>query len=296
MEDPYCAVSMAMAPVTSSTERSGSPGRTVQSGCGYRVRSKPTALRLPEPGRILGVGRRLGVSGLAVRDTGLIGRDSEVSLLRGFVDPPSGEGRVLVLLGDAGMGKTALLADAARQARSTGMWVLSVTGREPEQYLAFAGLRQLLLPVLDRAADLPDRQTLLEALALSTATVQPDALLTGIAVLTVLSELAEDHPLLVIADNAQWLDRGSLDTLAFAARRLESEQLVLMLGMRGNMPPACFERGFPELLLPPLSAPDASRLLDEQPRPPRGQGREQVLAQAAGNPMALIELSRGHRG
>ena len=217
MEDPYCAVSMAMAPVTSSTERSGSPGRTVQSGCGYRVRSKPTALRLPEPGRILGVGRRLGVSGLAVRDAGLIGRDSEVSLLRGLVDPPSGESRVLVLLGDAGMGKTALLADAARQARSTGMWVLSVTGRKPEQYLAFAGLRQLLLPVLDRVADLPDRQTLLEALALSTATVQPDALLTGIAVLTVLSELAEDHPLLVIADNAQWLDRGSLDTLAFAA-------------------------------------------------------------------------------
>jgi hypothetical protein len=62
------------------------------------------------------------------------------------------------------------------------------------------------------------------------------------------------------------------------------------------MPPACFERGFPELLLPPLSAPDASRLLDEQPRPPRGLGREQVLAQAAGNPMALIELSRGQRG
>jgi hypothetical protein len=108
-----------------------------------------------------------------------------------------------------------------------------------------------------RVADLPDRQTLLEALALSTATVQPDALLTGIAVLTVLSELAEDHPLLVVADNAQWLDRGSLDTLAFAARRLESEQVVLMLGMRGNMPPPCFERGFPELLLPPLSAPDA---------------------------------------
>ena len=100
----------------------------------------------------------MGVSGLAVRDTGLIGRDSEVSLLRGLVDPPSGESRVLVLLGDAGMGKTALLADAARQARSTGMWVLSVTGREPEQYLAFAGLRQLLLPVLDRMADLPDRQ------------------------------------------------------------------------------------------------------------------------------------------
>src|ERR1700690_893825 len=109
MEDPCCAVCMAMGPVTALTERSGSPGMTGQSGCGCRGRSKPTALRLPETGPYSGVGRRLGVSGLAVRDTGLIGRDSEVSLLRGLVDPPSGESRVLVLLGDAGMGKTALL-------------------------------------------------------------------------------------------------------------------------------------------------------------------------------------------
>jgi len=123
------------------------------------------------------------------------------------------------------------------------MWVLSVTGRKPEQYLAFAGSASCCCRCLTawqtcRPSDAAG------SVALSTATVQPDALLTGIAVLTVLSELAEDHPLLVIADNAQWLDRGSLDTLAFAARRLESEQLVLMLGMRGNMPPACFERGF----------------------------------------------------
>jgi DNA-binding CsgD family transcriptional regulator len=227
-------------------------------------------------------------------DTGLIGRDSELSLLRGLVDPAPAESRILVLLGDPGMGKTVLLDGVARQARSAGLRVLSVTGRESEQNLAFAGLHQLLLPVLDRVADLPDRQAkaLLGAFALSADPVPPDALLTGIALLTLLSELAEDRPLLVVADDAQWLDRGSLDTLAFAARRLESERLVLMLGARGNVPPVGFERDFPELLLPPLSTADASRLLSEQPRAPHGRGREQVLAQAAGNPMALIELSR----
>jgi tetratricopeptide (TPR) repeat protein len=101
-----------------------------------------------------------------------------------------------------------------------------------------------------------------------------------------------DGPLLVAVDDGQWLDRGSLDALAFAVRRLESERLVLLLGARGNVPPAGFGRDFPELLLQPLSRPDASRLLDAQPHPPHGQAREQVLAQAAGNPMALIELSK----
>jgi hypothetical protein len=122
--------------------------------------------------------------------------------------------------------------------------------------------------------------------------VPPDALLTGIAVLTLLSHLSEDRALLLVADDAQWLNRGSLDALAFAARRLDAEPLVLLLSARGNLPPPGFERDFPELLLEPLSTQDAARLLDAQPHPPHGRAREQVLAQAAGNPMALIELSR----
>jgi DNA-binding CsgD family transcriptional regulator/tetratricopeptide (TPR) repeat protein len=224
----------------------------------------------------------------------LIGRDSELSRLLGLVDPPPAESGVLVLLGDAGMGKTVLLAEAARQARPAGLRVLSVAGRESERDLAFAGLHQLLRPVLDHVATLPDRQAkaLLGAFALSPDPVPPDALLTGIAVLTLLSHLSEDRPLLLVADDAQWLDRGSLDALAFAARRLDEEPLVLLLSARGNLPPPGFERDFPELLLEPLSTQDAARLLDAQPRPPHGRAREQVLAQAAGNPMALIELSR----
>ena len=169
-----------------------------------------------------------------------------------------------------------------------------MTGRESEQDLAFAGLHQLLRPVLDRVAGLPPRQAeaLRGAFGLSEDPAPPDALLTGIAVLTLLSGLSDDEPLLVAADDAQWLDRASLDALAFAARRLESERLVLLAGARGNVPPRGFERDFPLLLLPPLTLPDAGRLLDAQPHPPRGRPREQVLAQAAGNPLALIELAR----
>jgi|GEM_PF-1435847 len=227
-------------------------------------------------------------------DTALIGRDDELARLRGLVDPPPAEGRVLILLGDVGMGKTALLADAAGQARRAGLRVLSVTGVESEQDLAFAGLHQLLRPVLGRVEDLPDRQAkaLLGALALSADPVPPDALLTGIAVLTLFSDLSEEGPLLVMADDIQWLDRGSLGTLAFVARRLEAEPVVLLLAARGTVPPAGFERDLPELTLEPLSTKDAARLLDAQPQPPRGRAREQVLTQAAGNPMALIELSR----
>jgi DNA-binding CsgD family transcriptional regulator len=227
-------------------------------------------------------------------DASLVGREEDLSRLRELVAPPYAESRVLLLLGDPGVGKTVLLAEAVREARLAGMRVLAAAGRESEQDLAFAGLHQLLRPVLDRVAGLPARQAeaLRGAFALSEDPVPPDALLTGIAVLTLLSGLSDDGPLLVAADDAQWLDRASLDALAFAARRLESEQLVLLVGARGSVPPPGFERDFPQLLLPPLSLPDAGRLLDRQPHPPRGRPREQVLAQAAGNPLALIELSK----
>jgi DNA-binding CsgD family transcriptional regulator len=110
--------------------------------------------------------------------------------------------------------------------------------------------------------------------------------------LTLLSDLSEQSAVLVVADDAHWLDRSSLDALAFAGSRLDAERVVLLVGARGQAPPSGFDRGFPELHLEPLSAADAGRLLDAQPRPPRGRARAQVLAQAAGNPMALIELAK----
>ena len=140
----------------------------------------------------------------------------------------------------------------------------------------------------------PGRQAraLLSALGLAADPVAPDPLLTSVAVLTLLSDLSERSPVLVVADDAQWLDRSSLDALAFAGSRLDAERVVLLVGARGQAPPAGFDRGFPELHLEPLSAADAGRLLDGQPRPPRGRARAQVLAQAGGNPMALIELAK----
>lgn len=224
----------------------------------------------------------------------IIGRDAALARLRGLVDPVLRASQVLVVTGEAGMGKTALLADAAEQGRSAGMQVLPVTGRESESKLAFAGLHQLLRPVLPAAAGLPGRQAqaLLGALGLAADPVAADPLLTGMAVLTLLSDLSEHSPVLVVADDAHWLDRSSLDALAFAGSRLDAEPIVLLVGARGQAPPSGFDRGFPELHLEPLSAADAGRLLDWQPRPPRGRARAQVLAQAAGNPMALIELAK----
>ncbi|HXF19232.1 MAG TPA: AAA family ATPase, partial [Streptosporangiaceae bacterium] len=230
----------------------------------------------------------------APQPAGIIGRDAGLARVRGLVDPVPVAGQVLVVTGEAGMGKTALLADAAERARSAGIRVLPVTGRESESKLAFAGLHQLLRPVLSGATGLPARQgqALTGALGLSADHVAADPLLTGVAVLTLLSDLSEQSPVLVVADDAHWLDRSSLEALAFAGSRLDAERVVLLVGARGQAPPPGFDRGFPELHLGPLSAADAGRLLDGQPRPPRGRARAQVLAQAAGNPMALIELAK----
>jgi DNA-binding CsgD family transcriptional regulator len=224
----------------------------------------------------------------------IIGRDAGLARLRALVDPVPRASQVLLVTGEAGMGKTVLLADAAGRARSAGMRVLSVTGRESESRLAFAGLHQLLRPVLSTTAGLPARQAqaLLGALGLAADPGAADPLLTGVAVLTLLSDLSERSAVLVVADDAHWLDRSSLDALAFAGSRLDAERVVLLVGARGQAPPSGFDRGFPELHLEPLSAADAGRLLDGQPCPPRGRARAQVLAQAAGNPMALIELAK----
>ncbi len=224
----------------------------------------------------------------------LVGRDVELSLLRGLVDPSPVPSRVLVVIGDAGMGKSALLAYMAQRARSAGSRVLAVTGRESETNLPFAALHQLLRSVVDGTVDLPARQSmaLRGALGLSAEPVPPDRLLTGIAALTLLSEISERSPLLVIVDDAHLLDRSSLDVLSFVGRRLDTERVVLVLGGRGPAPLAGLDSGFPELRLEPLLASDANRLLDEQPHPPRGRARGQVLAQAAGNPLALIELAK----
>jgi len=228
------------------------------------------------------------------REEPLIGRDPEVSALRSLVDLASAGSRVLVVLGDAGMGKSVLLADTARHARSAGFRVLPIGGREPEANLAFAGLHQLLRPVASSAAGLSDQQrsALRAALGCTAVPAASDRLVTAAAVLTLLSAQSELCPLLVVVDDAHWVDRSSLEMLAFIGHRLDAGRVVLVLGSRGPAPPAGLGSSFPELHLDPLPAAEANRLLDAQPRPPRGRARSLVITQAAGNPQALIELAR----
>jgi DNA-binding CsgD family transcriptional regulator len=201
------------------------------------------------------------------------------------------------MLGVPGAGKTALLADLEERARTAGLRVLRATGRESETRLAFAGLHQLLLPVTAAVERLPARlrQSLDRVLGLAVdgeTSPGDDSLLPGAALLAVLADLSRQAPVLVAVDDAHWLDRDSLDVLAFAARRLETEPVVMLFTARDAVLPAGFER-HAQLRVPSLSAAEAEQLLDALPQPPRDEARLNVLAQAAGNPLALVELSRG---
>ncbi|MFJ4670807.1 AAA family ATPase [Kitasatospora purpeofusca] len=224
------------------------------------------------------------------------------SLLRGAAEGASG---ALVVHGEAGIGKTALLEHLAAEATGAvpaagggaaggacgpaTARVLRTTGIEAETELPFAALHQLLRPALDRLGLLPEPQAdaLRAAFGLAAPTGQ-DRFLTGLGVLTLLSEYAGESPLLCLVDDAQWVDRASLDALAFAARRLDSEGVVMVFAVREPVP-----LGLPELRLDALDREAVAALLAEHAGadlPPHV--RERVAAEARGNPLALIELPR----
>ncbi|WP_256862885.1 LuxR family transcriptional regulator [Microbispora sp. GKU 823] len=179
--------------------------------------------------------------------------------------------------------------------------MLRASGRESERDLAFAGLHQLLRPVLDEADHLPDRQRRALLGAFGFVPDAPDPLLTGVAVLTLLSQVAERAPLVLVLDDAQWIDSASADALAFAAHRLDDDPVTLLAAVRDDDPVAPpvgarddgpgFGRGLPTLVLPPLDPTASRRLLDLRAPDLTGRMRERVLEQAAGNPLALLELA-----
>jgi DNA-binding CsgD family transcriptional regulator len=220
----------------------------------------------------------------------LYGRDAELAALTDLLDQArDGSSGTLVLRGDPGIGKTALVTHVT--AGAAGFRVIRAAGIEEESELPFAGLHLLLRPVIDRISALPDVQAeaLRGALGLSKAG-PADRFLVGLAVLSLLSELAADQPLLCVVDDAQWLDRASADALLFAARRLDTESIVLLLCARTGAFPAA---GLPELGLAGLSAQAATELVGDGLPPSR---RYRVLAEAAGNPLALLELPRAAAG
>lgn len=216
----------------------------------------------------------------------LRGREQEQQALGALIDGArEGRSAVLVVRGEAGIGKTALLEDAA--ARAEGLRVLRGTGLEAEAELPFAGLQLLLSPALDRLPGLPDpqREALSAALGLGPGGREP--MLTGLAVLSLLTEYADGSGLLVVVDDAQWLDRASRDALLFAARRLRAEGVVMVFGVRDGE--GTFEAvGLTERRLTGLSPEAAAALLDEHELTPAVRYR--LLAEAHGNPLALREL------
>ncbi|WP_190136979.1 AAA family ATPase, partial [Streptomyces longispororuber] len=226
-----------------------------------------------------------------------VGRDAELRRLLRTVDPASAD-RVLTLVGGAGTGKSALLDRVARRAEAGGARVLRAEGSASESRLAFAALHQVLRPVSAEVNRLPHRQraALQEAFGAGPPAPRhaapPDPLLLGVAVLGLLSGLGDRGPVLVVVDDAQWCDRASLDALAFAARRLDGEPVTMLFAVRDGERLPGFDGRTPTLTLGPLDEAAADKLLDLQPRSPRGRARTRILDQAGGNPLALVELTR----
>jgi DNA-binding CsgD family transcriptional regulator len=224
---------------------------------------------------------------------GFLDRDRERDVLERLVaGVRAGQSRVLVLRGEAGVGKTALLRHLS--AAAEGCRMVRAAGVESEMELAYAGLHGLCAPMLGRLEHLPgpQRDALGTAFGLS-AGPPPDRFLVGLAVLSLLADAAEEQPLVGIVDDAQWLDRASVQTLAFVARRLLAERVALVFALRESTDGHGLD-GLPELAIEGLPADEARLLLDASiPGPLDERVKARILDEAAGNPLALIELPRG---
>jgi len=221
----------------------------------------------------------------------LFGRLEEQGLLTSLLDDVATRGQALVLRGEPGIGKSRLLAQCERTARERGMGVLTTTGVQSEAHLPFAGLHQLLRPVRDRASELRDVQrAALDAAFGLTHEAAPERFRIAMAALDLVSDVATDAPLLLVVEDAHWLDRATADVLAFVARRIESDPILLLAAIRDGYPSALGEAGLPEHKLVGLDDATAAALLDAvAPELPIGT-RTRVLREAAGNPLAILEL------
>jgi DNA-binding CsgD family transcriptional regulator len=222
--------------------------------------------------------------------TALTDRRTESELLDRLVEAVrGGESRTLVVHGEAGVGKTALLEYLVEQASSCR--VVRAAGVQSEMELAFAGLHQFLAPMLDRLDHLPapQRDALGTAFGVSTGPA-PDRLFVGLAVLSMLSDAAEELPLICVVDDEQWLDRASAQALSFVARRLEAEGVGLVFAARRRSDELA---GLPELAVGGLPESDARALLESVLTGPLdARIRERLVTETGGNPLALLELAR----
>lgn len=226
----------------------------------------------------------------------LLGRRAERATIEQTLGrAKAGQSGALVVRGEAGIGKTALLEYAHDTATKSGFRVEYAVGVESETQFAFAGLHQLCAPLLDRAGALPDpQQTALGVAFGMRSGAAPDRFLVGLATLHLLAEVAEEGPLLCLVEDAQWLDQASAQVLAFVARRLGAERIALVLALRDptDRDVRPFD-GLPELRLDGLGQTDARALLTTAVGTPLDDVvRDRIIAEARGNPLALMELPK----
>jgi DNA-binding CsgD family transcriptional regulator len=222
--------------------------------------------------------------------TRLVGRERECGNIEQLLrNARQGESGSLVLLGEPGIGKTALLDYAAQRAGTAT--VLRTAGVDVESDLAFAGLHSLLRPIIGKLDQLPkaQRQALAGALGLA-APPRSDRLLVCAATLALIAAAAEDRPLVCLVDDAHWLDEPSAGALVFAARRLRAERAAVLFAARDGQPRRFRAKGLPELRVDSLAAPAAASLLGTAAPGAASAIRDRLLAEAAGNPLALLEL------
>ncbi|WP_282786023.1 ATP-binding protein, partial [Nocardia sp. CC201C] len=224
-------------------------------------------------------------------DIGLVGRRESIRCLADVLTSArTGSGAALLLRGDPGIGKSALLAEAER--RADGFRVLRAAGSEFEAELPFAGLHQLCAPELDRLAALPPAPRRALEAAFGLADAAPDLFAIGVGVLALLGAAGRERPLLCVVDDAQWLDDASARVLSFVARRIGSEPIAMLLAARMSGRTAAVD-ALPVVEVHGLDDADARALLAAGvPGALDDRVRERMLAEARGNPLALLELPR----
>ena len=224
----------------------------------------------------------------------LFGRDREIGVIESLVGSVEDHGSALCVRGEAGIGKSALLGIAERTATDQAWSVLRTAGFQSEAHLPFAGLHQLLRPVRSAIKTLPppQRSALLAAFG-ELHDGAPDLYLIALATLSLLCEVAASVPVLIVAEDAQWLDHPTSDVLSFVGRRLGSDRIVLLIAIRDGYQTVFDQAGLPEQRLEGIDVAAATSLLALTAPGIAQPVHDQIIREAAGNPLALVELPTG---